>query len=681
MELRDIKGIGPKTEALFNKIGVFTPEDLLRDYPAAYDAYTAPVPIGEVTVGAKCAVEGTLARGVTMRKGQRVTVITTEISDPTGRLQLIWFNAPYLSSMLKRGSVFVFRGIVREKNGRRTMEHPEILTPAQYEELQDHLVPVYALTKGLSGKLVKRSVRSLLDNGELIREYLPDALLHLLGLPDEGEALRGIHFPENENELLRARNRLVFDELFLFVLGMRTLKAGEAAAENHFPMKKSWESEKIIEALPYKLTGAQMRVWREIERDLTGEHLMSRLIEGDVGSGKTVIAFLAIFLTCSNGYQTALMAPTEVLARQHYDKLCKFCEEQHLDYVRPVLLTGSLKAAARRSALDGIQSGAYNVVVGTHALFQDAVQYKSLGLVITDEQHRFGVKQREALADKSGKPNMLVMSATPIPRTLGVIYYGDLALSVIDERPARRLPIKNAVVDASWMENATRFIGKQLTLGRQAYVVCPMIEPDEELRIANVTEETARLKKAYPDQHVEMLHGRMKDEEKNRIMDAFLAHEIDVLVSTTVIEVGVDVPNATVMMVEHAERFGLAQLHQLRGRVGRGEYQSYCIFMTGQKSEETEKRLGILRESNDGFAIAEKDLELRGPGDLLGVRQSGSALFALADLTRDGEVLKMAGQTAAAILADDPDLIHEEHLSLKAELNHFMTANERKIIL
>ena len=433
-------------------------------------------------------------------------------------------------------------------------------------------------------------------------------------------------------------------------------------------MKKTWTTEQIIEELPYRLTGAQMNTWHEIERDLAGKALMSRLVQGDVGSGKTIIAFLAMILAGENGFQSALMVPTEVLARQHYESFQKLTEEHGLS-IKAVLLTGSNTAKEKRERYEQIRQGEASVIIGTHALIQEAVEYKCLGLVITDEQHRFGVKQREALAAKGNPPNVLVMSATPIPRTLAIILYGDLDISVIDELPARRLPVKNCVVDSSYRPKAYSFIERQVKEGRQAYVICPMVEESEGLDAENVTDYTKKLRSALPGEiRVEYLHGKMKAKEKNRIMEEFARGEIQVLVSTTVVEVGVNVPNATVMMVENAERFGLAQLHQLRGRVGRGEHQSYCIFIQGNKEETTSKRLEILNKSNDGFYIAGEDLKLRGPGDLFGIRQSGSMEFRIGDIYNDAGILKEASEAAGEILALDPDLSLTQHRNLKKYL-------------
>ena len=446
-----------------------------------------------------------------------------------------------------------------------------------------------------------------------------------------------------------------------------------------FPIRAVWKTEEVIENMPYRLTNAQMRVWGELERDLKGHTRMARLVQGDVGSGKTILAFLAMIMTAENGYQSALMVPTEVLARQHYESLCTLLKENNLTEYNPRLLTGSTKAKERREIYASLEDGSCKMVIGTHALIQEKVQYKNLALVITDEQHRFGVRQRTALAEKGEPPNVLVMSATPIPRTLAIILYGDLSISVIDELPAKRLPIKNCVVDTSYRPKAYRFITRQVELGRQAYVICPMVEESEGLEAENVTDYTQLLKKELPGSTVEMLHGQMKAAQKNEIMERFASGEIQVLVSTTVVEVGVNVPNATVMMVENAERFGLAQLHQLRGRVGRGEHQSYCIFIRGNKDQETAKRLEILNHSNDGFYIASEDLKLRGSGDLLGTRQSGDMEFQMADIFRDADILQKASEAASELLADDPYFEKPEHELLKKVMKSYLDLENHDI--
>lgn len=672
--LRELKGVGEKTEKLFQKIGITTAEELLRYYPRTYDIYEEPVEIASAEEDKTVSIRATIATSIYINQIRNLQVLTTTVADASGRLPVAWFNAPYLRGTLKKGSVFILRGKIIKKKGRPQMEHPEIFTPAAYEEIIHSMQPVYGLTKGLSNKIITKLVHQILDTRPLHGEYLPEEIRERYQLADANYAIRTVHFPKNMQELLTARKRLVFDEFLLFVLAIQLLKEKTEEAPNTFPMKPVWTTEEIIEGLPYDLTGAQKNVWHEIERDLSGHKLMSRLVQGDVGSGKTVIAFLAMVLSAENGFQSALMVPTEVLANQHYEGFLRLMEEQNIASCHPVLLTGSTTARQKREIYQKIADGEVNVIIGTHALIQEKVEYKNLGLVITDEQHRFGVRQREALTTRGNPPHVLVMSATPIPRTLAIILYGDLDISIIDELPAKRLPIKNCVVGTSYRPKAYSFIEKQVQMGRQAYVICPMVEESEGLEAENVTDYARRLQEILPGEiKVEILHGKMKPKEKNRIMEAFASGEIQVLVSTTVVEVGVNVPNATVMMVENAERFGLAQLHQLRGRVGRGEHQSYCIFIQGNNEENTSKRLKILNESNDGFYIAGEDLKLRGPGDLFGIRQSGLMEFKIGDIYNDAGILKNASEAAGEILALDFDLILPQHKALKEHLKGYMS--------
>lgn len=671
--LRTLKGVGEKTEKLFAKIGVTDMESLLSYYPRNYDAYEEPVEIQSLEEGAVVAISVAVITGVYVNQVRNLQVITTTVADLTGKISVTWFNAPYLRSAVRKGIRFVLRGRVVRKQGKLQMEHPEIFTPAAYEEILHSLQPIYGLTAGLSNKTIVKLIHQVLDEQKLQAEYLADEYKERYHLADRNFAIPAIHFPKNMQELLAARRRLVFDEFLLFILAVQSLKEKTEEAPNAFPMHPVWTTEQIIESLPYDLTKAQLNVWHEIERDLSGQALMSRLVQGDVGSGKTILAFLAMIMTVENGYQAVLMAPTEVLARQHFQAMEKLLEEQNIDFCHPVLLTGSDTAKEKREKYKLIASKEANLVIGTHALIQEKVVYCDLGLVITDEQHRFGVKQREALTTMGNPPNVLVMSATPIPRTLAIIIYGDLDISVIDELPAQRLPIKNCVVDTSYRPKAYSFMEKQIRQGRQVYVICPMVEESEGMDGENVLDYTLKLRNVFsPDIKIASLHGKMKAKEKNVIMEAFAAGEIQILVSTTVVEVGVNVPNATVMMVENAERFGLAQLHQLRGRVGRGEYQSYCIFMQGNGAKEISKRLQILNKSNDGFYIAGEDLKLRGPGDLFGIRQSGLLEFKLGDIYQDADILKAASETASEILSLDADLSLPQNEELQRRLSAYM---------
>ncbi len=678
--LRTLKGVGEKTEKLFWKVGIYDTDDLLHYYPRNYDEYETPVDIAELKEGTVQAVSAAVCSGVYVNSVKGRQIISVNIADQSGKFPVVWFNLPYLRKTLRKGSWFVFRGRIVRKQGKLEMEHPEIFTPSAYEEILHHLQPVYGLTAGLSNKTVVKMITQLLESVPMQSEYLPEEFRERYELADINYALRTIHFPPNKEELLVSRKRLVFDEFFLFILSVRKMKEKTEETPNCFPVRETWLTEEIIERLPYSLTGAQLNAWHEIERDLAGRRMMSRLVQGDVGSGKTILAFLAMCLVADNGYQAALMAPTEVLARQHYEGFQKLMEEQNLSFPT-VLLTGSDTAREKRLAYAKIASGEALVIIGTHALIQEKVEYANLALVITDEQHRFGVKQREALTTRGNPPNVLVMSATPIPRTLAIILYGDLDISVIDELPARRLPIKNCVVNTSYRPKAYSFIERQVREGRQAYVICPMVEESEGMEAENVLDYTEKLRENLSsDIRIEYLHGKMKAKEKNVVMEAFAQGAIQVLVSTTVVEVGVNVPNATVMMVENAERFGLAQLHQLRGRVGRGEYQSYCIFMQGNQ-EQVSKRLEILNKSNDGFYIAGEDLKLRGPGDLFGIRQSGDMEFKIGDIYNDSAILTKASEAADEILALDPELDLEQHRFLKERMGSYGQSEAENISL
>lgn len=644
-DITKIKGIGEKTAAVFYKAGIYTAEDLLRYFPRGYETYEPPVPFGELQEEEIQSVAAFITKQPSLVRTGRYQITTATVTENEHSLQLRWFNMPFLRNTLKRGYLYIFRGRVI-KNGRSLcMEQPKCFTPAEYQELEKSLQPVYPLVQGLTNKMVSKAIRQVLDEIPSLEDPFPEELRKRYSLAAYEFAVSNIHFPLSQEELLLARRRLVFEEFFRFVCQVRAMKERWDLIENECVMKPVQETEQLLKALPYELTGAQKKVWEEISADLQGKQLMSRLIQGDVGSGKTILAFLALLTAKGNGYQGAMMAPTEVLAKQHYEGLLELKEAYGLDF-EPLLLVGSMTAKEKRLAYEKLASGEAQIIIGTHALIQEKVNFANLGLVITDEQHRFGVKQREIFSKKGLNPHVLVMSATPIPRTLAIIIYGDLDISVIDEMPANRIPIKNCVVDESWRPKAYAFIKKEVAAGRQAYVICPMVEENEELELENVIDYAGKLQKELPGIHVAYLHGKMKSAEKNEIMDAFGRNEIQVLVSTTVIEVGINVPNATVMMVENAERFGLSQLHQLRGRVGRGAHQSYCIFMSNSKGKDTKKRLEILNQSNDGFYIASEDLKLRGPGDLFGIRQSGDLCFNLGDIYTDAKILQEACEAA-----------------------------------
>lgn len=680
--ISSLKGIGTKTAKLYSKIGIETVEDLLVYYPRDYDIFKEPVAIKTLSERGTCAVEGMVIRTPEKKEVRNLQIVTTAIRDESGVLELIWYNMAFLVKTLQAGSRYVFRGRVRKKNGRLVMEHPQMYTLGQYETMIQVMQPIYGLTAGLSNKAVIKAVRQALDGKPVYPEYLPERIRKEYKLSECNFVLEQIHFPKSMEEYTIARRRVVFEEFFTFILALRMLKEENIRTKNEFVMHPVKETEVLLASLPYALTGAQRKVWQEIQADLQGKQAMNRLVQGDVGSGKTILAVLALLETACHGYQGALMVPTEVLAVQHYESMVQLFEKYGIEK-RVILLTGSMTAKEKRLAYEEIASHQADIVVGTHALIQEKVVYDKLALVITDEQHRFGVKQREALAWKGGKreegekgktAHVLVMSATPIPRTLAIILYGDLDISVIDELPANRLPIKNCVVDTRYRERAYAFIEKEVGKGRQVYVICPMVEENEQIEAENVIGYATLLrKKLASGTRVEYLHGKMKAREKNQIMEEFAANRIQVLVSTTVIEVGVNVPNATVMMVENAERFGLAQLHQLRGRVGRGQEQSYCIFVSGSGSKDTMQRLEILNESNDGFFIASEDLKLRGPGDFFGIRQSGMMEFKLGDIFTDAGILKEASEAAAAILKEDPFLESGENGKLREYMEGYVT--------
>ncbi len=676
MRLQDsivkIKGIGEKTAAAFAKVGVSTVEDLLRYYPRGYETYGEPVGLLEAVEGQKCAVRGVVLFLSAVKRYTRYQVFTAQIQVGEQMMEGVWFNMPFLRNYFQRGGQYVFRGVISCKGKQYRMDQPEHYSLGDYDRLLHVMQPKYALTSGLTGKMVTKAVKQVFDCGEVwVPEYLPKEMTEHYRLCGEWEALKRVHFPKDDREMRQARNRLVFDEFLLFVLGLRRLRESQEELVNEAPMKEVEETKRLVEGLPYTLTAAQTRVWEEIRTDLMGEHVMSRLVQGDVGSGKTILAVLALVMAGCNGYQGALMVPTEVLAKQHYQEVSVLFEAHGIP-LRALLLTGSMTAKEKRLAYEEIESGKAQIVIGTHALIQEQVVYRRLGLVVTDEQHRFGVRQRETLAEKGVHPHVLVMSATPIPRTLAIIVYGDLDISVVDELPAHRLPIKNCVVDESYRASAYRFMEKEVGAGYQVYIICPMVEESEELELENVTDYTQRLSGIFPDYQIACLHGKMRPKEKNEIMERFAEGKIQILVSTTVIEVGINVPNATVMMVENAERFGLAQLHQLRGRVGRGKAQSYCIFMSGSKGKETRKRLEVLNKSNDGFFIASEDLKLRGPGDLFGIRQSGILEFRLGDVFQDSRVLKQASEAANAILEEDAELMLYKYRDLKERLEQYL---------
>ena len=665
----EIKGIGEKTAKLMEKVNIRTVGDLILSYPRDYDRYEPPADVGTIKTPGIYAVAAVIPGRPEVKLTARVKVITANLKDDSGILRAVWFNMPYLANVLKPGGRYIFRGrVVRNRYG-LVMEQPAVLGFDEYDRLLHTRQPVYNLTAGLTNKTMRKAVYSALEALPVQKDYLPEWIRKKEELSEYNYAVRTIHFPKNEEELLFARKRLVFDEFFLFILCLRLLRGSNEKKKNGFPVKPGREALKLQNELPYDLTGAQKETLQDILKDMGSDSLMSRLVQGDVGSGKTIVAVLALLSVVESGYQGAMMAPTEVLARQHYESVTKLFSDHKIP-CRTVLLTGSMTAKEKRLVYEQIAAHEADIIIGTHALIQDKVVYDSLGLVITDEQHRFGVRQRELFSKKGGEPHVLVMSATPIPRTLAIILYGDLDISVMDELPAKRLPIKNCVVGIEFRPNAYKFIAKEVASGRQAYVICPMVEESELMEGENVVDYAKKLRSQLPPSiRVEYLHGGMSAQQKDAVMGEFAENRIQVLVSTTVIEVGVDVPNATVMMIENAERFGLAQLHQLRGRVGRGGFQSYCIFINASEDSEKNKRLEILNKSNDGFYIASEDLKLRGPGDIFGLRQSGLMEFAIGDVFTDADILKEASEAADAVLKEDGGLTSEKYRVLRERID------------
>lgn len=653
--LTQIKGIGDKTAALFHKLDIDSVGDLLRKYPVDYEELQPAIRLSEAIPGEVQAFRLMIKASPTVKTAGRLNIMNFVGGQGNDIITLTFFNMPFLKKTLLPGKEFVFRGKLVQKGTFRMLEQPKIYTVTEYEKKCQLIWPKYSLTKGLTNAAVQKAVKQGLSSYSFMQEMYPASFMKKYGLISEKQAIMQMHFPESYEKLFEARRRIVFDEFFTFIYGLQSEQQKEERIPNHFPMIETAETVRFLESLPFQLTGEQSKVWEEMKQDLLSPYCMNRLIQGDVGSGKTVLALLALLLVVSNGYQGALMAPTEVLATQHYETVKEYSKRFGIDFA-PILLVGSMTAKEKRNAYEKIACGNARLIIGTHAVIQDKVNFRNLALVVTDEQHRFGVRQRETLADKGDFPHVCVMSATPIPRTLALILYGDLSISTIKELPSQRKPIKNCVVNTSYREKSYAFMKKEIEKGRQVYVICPMALEGEMEQLENVVEYADKLKDILPKEiQIAYLHGKMKPAEKKHVMDEFANHNIDILVSTTVIEVGINVPNATVMMVENAERFGLCQLHQLRGRVGRGSEQSYCIFMSANEKKETMERLEILNKSNDGFFIASEDMRLRGPGDLFGIRQSGDFAFHVGDVFSDAELLKQAQEAVVDVLEHEED--------------------------
>lgn len=663
-----LKGVGPKFAELLARAGVETIEDLLYYVPRGYTDWSTVAEIDKLRVGDRVTVVGQiLSTDLSRRRGGR-SVMLAVVEDETGAIVARWYNQPYLGNTLRKGGRIVLSGEVRfDKHARRkefVSPSFELMGDREVAELvhAGRIVPEYSQIGDLSGKRIRRFIKSAMDAhlAELV-DPLPGWVVKRRRLPDLKRAIADVHFTNDTTRAAVARGRLAYEEFFLFqiIVGVRRQRR-RSAPRAVAPLEWSeTEHERFLDALPFALTGAQARSIDEMRRDLEHGAAMNRLLQGDVGSGKTAVAAAAMHQAAVNGWQSALMAPTEILARQHHENIASLLEPLGHSVA---LLRGGMRAEEKATALDAIRSGASNIIVGTHALIQEGVTFANLGLVVIDEQHRFGVVQRAALRQKGGAPDVLVMTATPIPRTLSLTVYGDLDISVIDELPPGRSPVRTAVRDEAARGRVYDFLRQEVGEGRQVFIVYPLVEQSDKMDLAAATKMHKQLdRKIFPEVAVGLVHGRMRAEEKNAVMRAFADGEISILVSTTVIEVGVDVPNATVMVVEHAERFGLAQLHQLRGRVGRGSHQSYCILMAGPAaSDDARERLKVLAETNDGFVIAERDLQFRGPGEFMGVRQHGLPRFSVADLVADTQLLVRAREDAFELIERDPELNEPE---------------------
>ena len=661
--VRYLKGVGPKTAERFEKLGILTLSDLLCHYPRRYLDFSKPYSIAEAPADTECVVKAEVFAkpgGRILPGGRRMERITA--GDDVSSLEITWFNNPYAAQKLELGQEYYFQGIVTGGMLRRQMVNPQVRTDAQVKS--SPFEAVYPQTEGLTSSAIAKCVRQLLPHAELLPDPLPSEMLKKYRLLSKADAVRAIHCPATEEEAFAARRRLIYEELLVLQLGIGRMK-NHGAASTGAPMKKA-DASPFWESLPFSPTGAQRRAVEEILTDMSGETSMNRLLQGDVGSGKTLVAAAAIWACIRAGYQAALLAPTEILASQHAENLNRLLSPFGM---RVALLTGGMKAAARRTTLAAIRDDEADLIVGTHAILSEGVEFARLGLAVVDEQHRFGVRQRGLLAEKAANPHLLVMSATPIPRTLGLLMYGDLDISILDELPPGRKPVKTRCITGKKRADLYGFLDREIDSGRQVYIVCPAIEDAGGSGLNAVKSYYEDIAKAYlPDRRVGLMHGKLKPKEKAEVMDDFKSGRLDALVSTTVIEVGVDVPNATVMVIENAERYGLSALHQLRGRVGRGAAESWCFLVSDNASESVQKRLKFLCSTSDGFAVAQYDLETRGPGDFFGSRQHGLPTLHIADLMNDTRTLHAAQSEAVALLAEDPLLERPEHALLARQV-------------
>ena len=662
-----VKGIGPKKAEKLNKLGIYTIKDLLYYFPRQFEDRSVIKKIAQLEDEEKVTVKALITNieSYTPKKGMTITRI--DVKDDTGFAKLTFFNREYIKNTFRVGDSILAFGKVK-KNGRFVeLNSCELEYLSTSPKNIGKLVPVYPLSYGITNKDIMNTVRMVFENKDIkIPEYMPEYLLKKYRLCGIDYAIKNIHFPKDKESLKVALYRLIFEELLVLQLGLFMYKGGNSN-EKGILFKRDQRLDEVLESLPFSLTRAQNRALNEIIDDMCSEKVMNRLVQGDVGSGKTVVALLALAECVFNGYQGALMAPTEILAQQHYESFTETFEDIGINVE---LLTGSVTKKQKEGILQRARDGEIDILIGTHALIEDNVEFKNIGLVITDEQHRFGVRQRGKLSSKGTSPDILVMTATPIPRTLALILYGDLDISIIDELPPGRQPIETISVEKKKRDKVyNSLVRREVDKGRQVYIVCPLVEESESLDITSATETAEEIKRDFfPDLRVGLLHGKMKPSEKDAIMTAFKNHELDILVSTTVIEVGVNVPNSTLMIIENAERFGLAQLHQLRGRVGRGKHQSYCVLIYGSNSEVCRKRMGIMEETNDGFKISEKDLEIRGPGEFFGTMQHGVPELKVANLFKHMKILKTVQQEARIIIGEDPTLDFKEYRGLKREI-------------
>lgn len=648
--LKYVKGVGENRARLFAKLGLFTLGDLLHYFPRDYEDRSVYKPISEAADGESITVRIRFVSDIAESRPRRnLSLLKAQVTDGVSLMNVTWFNQSYIKQSIDISREYVFFGTVKRIGSRVEIHNPVFEELEHSGNLTGRIVPVYSLTRGITQNMLRKILRNALDAvSDKLVDILPSGFRSQYRLAETAFAFEQIHFPTSMENMEMARRRLVFEELLLLQLGLFSIK-GSNNAQNGIRFSPV-DMEPFLKALPFKLTSAQERVLAEIKADMESDRRMNRLIQGDVGSGKTIMAVLAIYIAASSGYQSAFMAPTEILAEQHYRSVVPLLERFG---IKVGLLTGGMKKKEKETIKEEAREGRLDVLIGTHAVLEESTVFKRLHLVITDEQHRFGVRQRARLSQKGENPDLLVMTATPIPRTLSLVLYGDLDVSIIDTLPPDRKPVKTYVVDERMRDRVYQFIRKNIAEGRQAYIVCPLVEDSEELEVESATGLVEKIRDdALKGLRVGLIHGKMKSAEKDDVMRKFSRGELDVLVSTTVIEVGVNVPNANIMVIENAERFGLAQLHQLRGRVGRGPYQSYCILFNQGKSQISRQRMEILAKSNDGFAISEKDLELRGPGDIFGVRQHGLPEFRIANLYRDMEVLKDVQKAAQYIMAE-----------------------------